>query len=414
MLKSSNLKRLWRLTSRQNAWSASWRAVLGGPWHGPGRKAEPQNEGRHSGTLGWGVAVVLGYLLWKERSRTLNVQASSKRDHYNFIADVVEKTAGSVVNIEIMDKRRLDFFTGSFVPRANGSGFIVKEDGLILTNAHVVMGRESGEVNVKLHDGSVYKGVVEDVDMKGDLATVRINAKQKLPVLSMGSSSKIRPGEWVVAMGSPLSLSNTVTTGVVSTVQRKSSELKIVGKEMDYIQTDAAITFGNSGGPLVNLDGQVIGINSMKVTAGISFAIPIDYAKDFLQQCEDRKKGLLPKGTQNPRRYMGITMLSLTPSIIAEMRARNKPIPEEITSGVLVWKVVIGSPAHIAGLIPGDIVVELNSENVVGASTIYKALETSSILTMKAYRGGRYHVFRVVPEVSGSLWGESTALSGRC
>ncbi|CAA9993034.1 unnamed protein product [Nesidiocoris tenuis] len=233
----------------------------------------------------------------------------------------------------------------------------------------------------------------------GDLATVRIKAEKKLPVLPLGSSSDLRPGEWVVAMGSPLSLSNTVTAGVISTVQRKSAELKLFGKDIDYIQTDAAITFGNSGGPLVNLDGEVIGINAMKVAAGISFAIPIDYAKEFLRISAKRQSGGKVATAGNPKRYMGITMLSLTAQIIAEMRARNRPIPSNIDGGVLVWRVILGSPAHAAGLVPGDIVVELNGEKIQGASAVYKALETCNVLDLTVYRNGVYTTVKVVPEI---------------
>ena len=116
-------------------------------------------------------------------------------------------------------------------------------------------------------------------------------------------------------MNDSIALSNTITTGVVSTVARDQKELGIRGRNVpEYIQTDATITFGNSGGPLINLDGEAIGVNSMKITPGISFAIPIDYAKEFLRKCQQRKLGKLPKDNSR-RRFMGIKMIAITPQI---------------------------------------------------------------------------------------------------
>ena len=138
---------------------------------------------------------------------------------FNFIAEVVDETAAALVYIEIKDLGYRNFHTGDPMTTSNGSGFIVKEDGLILTNAHVVLNKPRAGVQVRLQDGRTYQGYVEDYDVKSDLATVRIEAKN-LPVMKLGKSSSVRPGEFVIAMGSPLSLSNTITTGVVSSVAR--------------------------------------------------------------------------------------------------------------------------------------------------------------------------------------------------
>lgn len=312
------------------------------------------NNFAHTAKLvGVGLGCVLLYYNYKNNFKWTipTVSASTKkslagrRDHYNFIADVVEVSAASVVFIEIKDTRRYNVYSGEALTQSNGSGFIVDSNGLILTNAHVVSSRPYTQVQVKLMDGRVFPGTVEDVDNISDLATVRINCSN-LPPMKLGTSSNLRPGESVVALGSPLSLSNTVTAGVVSSTERNLRNLGITKRDINYIQTDAAITFGNSGGPLVNLDGEAIGINSMKMTEGISFAIPIDHAKIFLRESVERRKTY--KNGQRPiKRYMGITMVTLSKEIIAELRHKSHVIPEELKHGVLVWKVIIGSPANL-------------------------------------------------------------------
>lgn len=191
-----------------------------------------------------------------------------------------------------------------------------------------------------------------------------------------------------------------MTAGVVSSTQRNSEELGIRGRDINYIQTDASITFGNSGGPLVNLDGEAIGINSMKVTPGISFAIPIDYAKNFLKMAEQkvRERGVGAAAAPK-RRYMGITMLTLTPEILVELKLRGTVIPEGIQSGILVWKVIAGSPAHKSGLMAGDIVLNINGKDVKQSADIYEILESpTKVLEMIVLRNGQIIRIAVVPE----------------
>uniref|UniRef100_A0A8C9XGH7 HtrA serine peptidase 2-11 n=1 Tax=Sander lucioperca TaxID=283035 RepID=A0A8C9XGH7_SANLU len=146
-------------------------------------------------------------------------------------------------------------------------------------------------------------------------------------------------------MGSPFALRNTITSGIISSVQRGSKELGLSNSNMEYIQTDAAIDFGNSGGPLINLDGEVIGINTMKVTAGISFAIPSDRLRLFLDQAAKKKNTWFGE-SKTKQRYIGVMMLTLTPSIIAELKLRDSSFPD-VTHGILIHRVIMGSPPTI-------------------------------------------------------------------
>ncbi|KAG7222932.1 hypothetical protein INR49_015959 [Caranx melampygus] len=170
------------------------------------------------------------------------VHPGSPRYKFNFIADVVEKIAPAVVHIELFVRHPL---FGRHMRLSSGSGFIVTHSGVIVTNAHVVTtaGTVTGspQLRVQLHDGGAYEAVVRDVDMKADIATIKVNPQKRLPVLSLGRSADLRPGEFVVAIGSPFALQNTVTTGIVSTAQRDGKELGIKDSDIDYIQTDAII-----------------------------------------------------------------------------------------------------------------------------------------------------------------------------
>uniref|UniRef100_A0A8C6Y2J7 Serine protease HTRA2, mitochondrial n=1 Tax=Naja naja TaxID=35670 RepID=A0A8C6Y2J7_NAJNA len=317
----------------------------------------------------------------------------SPRSTYNFIADVVEQTAPALVYIEILGRHP---FSGREVPISNGSGFVVSADGLVVTNAHVVANRR--RVRVRLASGELYDAVVRQVDQVADIATLKISPKHPLPTLRLGRSSEVRQGEFVVAMGSPFALQNTITSGIVSSAQRGGRELGLAASDMEYIQTDAAIDFGNSGGPLVNLDGEVIGVNTMKVTPGISFAIPSDRLRVFLEQEHKHKESWFGH-SEGRRRYIGVMMLTLTPSILSELKLRNPSFPD-ISYGVLIHKVIVGSPAHQAGLKAGDVVTEINGKASRRAEDIYEAVRTQSRLTLQVHRGYEVLLLTITPEVT--------------
>ncbi|XP_069016031.1 serine protease HTRA1B [Embiotoca jacksoni] len=313
----------------------------------------------------------------------------SLRFKYNFIADVVEKIAPAVVHIELYRKM---IFSKREVAVASGSGFVVSEDGLIVTNAHVVANKH--RVKVELKSGATFDAKIKDVDEKADIALIKIDVPTKLPVLLLGRSADLRPGEFVVAIGSPFSLQNTVTTGIVSTTQRGGKELGLRNSDMDYIQTDAIINYGNSGGPLVNLDGEVIGINTLKVTAGISFAIPSDKIRQFLAESHDRQA----KGKTSPKKkYIGVRMMSLTPTLAKELKERQSDFPD-VTSGAYVIEVISRTPAEAAGLQESDVIISINGERITSASDVSAAIRRDTTLRMLVRRGNEDVLLTIVPE----------------
>lgn len=313
----------------------------------------------------------------------------SLRHRYNFIADVVEKIAPAVVHIELYRKM---VFSKREVAVASGSGFVVSEDGLIVTNAHVVANKH--RVKVELKSGATYDAKIKDVDEKADIALIKIDTPKKLPVLLLGRSADLRPGEFVVAIGSPFSLQNTVTTGIVSTTQRGGKELGLRNSDMDYIQTDAIINYGNSGGPLVNLDGEVIGINTLKVTAGISFAIPSDKIRQFLAESHDRQA----KGQAAPKKkYIGVRMMSLTPTLAQELKERQKDFPD-VTSGAYVLEVIDKTPAASAGLKESDVIISINGQHISSAGDVSSAIKTDDTLRLVVRRGNEDVLLTIVPE----------------
>ena len=230
--------------------------------------------------------------------------------------------------------------------QAMGSGFIVDGKGYVVTNNHVIQG--ASDISVSLNDGRAYKAKLVGTDNKTDLAVLKIDAGRKLPSVTFGDSDAINVGEWVVAVGNPFGLEQTVTAGIVSAKGRSIGQ----GPYDDFIQTDAAINPGNSGGPLADIDGNIIGVNTAIFSRsggymGIGFAIPSNMAKKVIKQ-------LIEKG-EVVRGWLGIAIGELKPD---EMKKRG------VSGGVAIADVYRGHPAYEAGILPGDVIVEFDGKKV--------------------------------------------------
>lgn len=265
---------------------------------------------------------------------------------------------------------------GADVPvRGAGSGFIVSADGLILTNAHVVDG--ATEVTVKLTDRREFQAKVLGSDKKTDVAVLKIEAKD-LPVVKLGSTRDLRVGEWVLAIGSPFGLENTVTAGVVSAKGRSLPDSGGVG----FLQSDVAVNPGNSGGPLFNARGEVVGINSQIYSRsggyqGLSFAIPIELATRIQEQ-------IVAHGKVDHAR-LGVTIQEVNQALADTFRL-------ERPQGALVAQVEAGSPAQKAGLQPGDVVLAVNDDPVVSSGDLPALLAQRAAgdqVRLKVWRDGK-------------------------
>jgi S1-C subfamily serine protease len=266
--------------------------------------------------------------------------------------------------------------------RGQGSGFVIDGTGVILTNSHVVNGAD--RVTVTLKDGRKFDGTVRGVDEVTDLAVVKIDGKA-LPTASLGDSDAISVGDWAIAVGNPLGLDNTVTLGIVSTMNRSSSQIGLMNKRLDFIQTDAAINPGNSGGPLLNADGEVIGINTaIRADAmGIGFAIPINKAKQLQPQ--------LARGEKIRHPYLGIQMSSFDPT----MAKQNNDDPNSLlklpeVAGVIVVRVLENTPAAKSGIRRYDVITAIDGEGITSADQLQQKVDSSKLgksLKVELHRG---------------------------
>ena len=305
----------------------------------------------------------------------------------DIIADIAEDVAPSIVHINTEVRQTIngngmefffendEFFKRFFgfspyegAPRqpmirkaqTMGSGTIISKDGYILTNYHVV--QDASKITVKTKDEKEYQAKLVGKDRYSDLAIIKVDGKELKPA-KLGDSSKIRPGQWAIAIGSPQGLDHTVTLGIVSALSREIPQLSNVS----FIQTDAAINPGNSGGPLLNIKGEVIGINTaiLGTAQNIGFAIPINVAKSVVDQLESGEKIGHP--------WIGISMAPVTKELAAALGISEK------TQGVVVGSVLQNSPSEKAGLMSGDIIQRIDGQQVTSPEQVQAIIKEKKI-----------------------------------
>ena len=320
----------------------------------------------------------------------------------SFITIAVEKTGSSVVTIETQKfiKRKknpriselfldpyFERFFGLDLPYENqpkieqsqGSGFIF-ENGLIMTNAHVVNG--SDKVIVGLTNGKKFQAKLIGQDLFTDLAILKIEGNGPWPKAQLGDSSKIQVGDWAIAVGNPFGLENTVTLGIISNLKRNVTQLGIYDKKLELIQTDAAINPGNSGGPLLNSNGEVIGINTLIRSgpgAGLSFAIPINKAKEIAFQLINNGKVIHP--------MIGISLIDET-----NLETNN--------NYVKVGYVVPNSPAEKSGILINDIIVKVGNKEIETASDVINQISNNGVnkhISILLKRSNKFIKLKVKP-----------------
>jgi serine protease Do len=270
----------------------------------------------------------------------------------NAVMEIQQTTGRAVVSIKTETAERRNSQTGKEPPKGEppyrgvGSGVIVDSRGFVLTNNHVI--ERADEIELMLADGRTFKGIVVGRDPKTDLAVVKVDTEQALPAARLGDSDHVKVGQWAVAIGNPFGLGHSLTVGVISGVGR--GELGLSTFE-DYIQTDASINPGNSGGPLLNIRGEVIGINTAinPVGRGIGFAIPINMAKEVMQQLVEN--GRVVRG------YLGVVIQTLSAELASKFEIAEN-------GGVLVGDILRGSPAEQAGLKRGDVILDFSGQSV--------------------------------------------------
>jgi serine protease Do len=312
-----------------------------------------------AGGLIAGTFLIIGLIL----GNTLTTATDSSQTNYDLIefsnafAEIAERVNPSVVNItctgieemessvDLFRDNELDPYDDMDKRYGYGSGVIVDSTGYILTSNHVV--ESATKIEVKLSNNQEFVANLVGQDKETDLALIKVESQKALPAAPMGDSDKLKPGQWVMAIGNPFVYDHTVTVGVISALNRKLGTTVFD----NFIQTDAAINFGNSGGPLLNIKGEVIGINTLISSqgTGIGFSIPINMAKDIIPQL--KAKGRVSRG------YLGLVPQEITSELQKSLELSSK-------EGVIVSSIQKGSPAEAAGFQRYDVIQEINGKKV--------------------------------------------------
>jgi len=305
--------------------------------------------------------------LWSERPATEETIPALQQLNASLVT-LTQKLLPAVVSLKVHTKKEADTalpknhppIPDDEMPSATGSGFIIRADGLVLTNNHVI--EESTRIDVHLYDGETTTATVLGRDPLGDVALLQLATKRPLPVITLGSSAATHVGELVVAIGSPFGFEHTVTLGIVSGKKRQVLRAGLVG---GYLQTDAPLTTGNSGGPLVNMRGEVVAMNTAIVGRGeVGLAIPIDAIKEIVSQLH--AAGRMTRG------WLGVQIRSLD-------RAKAVALGLEAPQGVYVHEVMPTQPAHQAGIEAGAVIVSFDGKTVATPADLQGAVASTPI-----------------------------------
>ncbi|MEM8614091.1 MAG: HhoA/HhoB/HtrA family serine endopeptidase [Cyanobacteria bacterium P01_H01_bin.105] len=374
--------------------------------------------------MGAGLATAGGFLAWapesplRQENRAAIAQVSptapaiTPAANPNFITNVVTDVGPAVVRIDasrtvsqgipdVFNDPTFRQFFGGRVPqggqerteRGLGSGFIISDDGQIITNAHVVDGADT--VTVTLKDGRILDGRVLGSDPVTDIAVIKVD-ERNLPTVDLGNSDQLQPGEWSIAIGNPLGLDNTVTVGIVSAVGRSSNQVGVPDKRVEFIQTDTAINPGNSGGPLLNQQGEVIGVNTAIINGaqGLGFAIPINMVERIATELAETGK------VEHP--FLGIQMITLSPDIKEDINTNpNSGLTVDEEEGVLIARVLSDSPAAKSGLRAGDVITAVEGTPVGDAAEVQRIVSSGKVgqkLSVEVQRNGEAQSVEVSPE----------------